>query len=64
VDGRPRPSRSSPRWPPTTWPHGGLVDGCYSHKEHQAERHELIWGDYFALEAMLAVDGVVDPGEL
>jgi hypothetical protein len=24
----------------------------------------LIWGDYFALEAMLAVDGVVDPGEL
>ena len=24
----------------------------------------LIQGDYFALEAMLAVDGVVDPGEL
>jgi unsaturated chondroitin disaccharide hydrolase len=44
--------------------HGGVVDGCYSHKEHKAERHELIWGDYFALEAMLAVDGVVDPGEL
>jgi len=45
-------------------PSGGLVDGCYSHKEHKAERHELIWGDYFALEAMLALDGVVDPGRL
>jgi len=45
-------------------PRGGLGDGCYSHRQHLAERHELIWGDYFALEAMLAVDGLVDPGEL
>jgi len=45
-------------------PHGGLVDGCYSRKEHKAERHELVWGDYFALEAMLALDGVIDGGRL
>jgi unsaturated chondroitin disaccharide hydrolase len=44
--------------------HGGLIDGCYSRKEHKAERHELIWGDYFALEAMLALDGVIDGGKL
>ena len=32
-----------------TWTfHGGWTGG--------------FWGDYFALEAMLAVDGVVDPG--
>jgi hypothetical protein len=40
------------------------VDGCYSHQEHKAERHELIWGDYFFLEAMLALDDVIDPGRL
>jgi unsaturated chondroitin disaccharide hydrolase len=43
---------------------GGLIDGCYSRKEHKAEQHELVWGDYFALEAMLALDGVIDGGKL
>jgi hypothetical protein len=37
---------------------------CYSHKEHKAERHELVWGDYFALEGMLTLDGTVDLGGL
>ena len=45
-------------------PHGGLVDGCYNARKPLAPRHELIWGDYFALEAMLALDGVIDGGRL
>lgn len=45
-------------------PRGGLIDGCYSGKEHKAERDELVWGDYFALEAMLALDGVIDSAKL
>jgi unsaturated chondroitin disaccharide hydrolase len=41
-------------------PHGGLIDGCYSAREGLATHHELIWGDYFALEAALALQGRVD----
>ena len=37
--------------------HGGLVDGCYNAHKALAPRHELIWGDYFALEAALALPG-------
>jgi unsaturated chondroitin disaccharide hydrolase len=40
--------------------HGGLVDGCYSHQQGLAVHDELIWGDYFLLEATLALAGVVD----
>lgn len=29
-----------------------------------APQHELIWGDYFALEAALALDGTIDPAVL
>jgi unsaturated chondroitin disaccharide hydrolase len=38
-------------------PRGGLVDGCYSARQGLAARNELIWGDYFALEAALARQG-------
>jgi unsaturated chondroitin disaccharide hydrolase len=44
--------------------HGGLVDGCYNAREGRAPRHELIWGDYFALEAALALAGTIDPALL
>ncbi len=45
-------------------PHGGLVDGCYNAPQGLAPRHELIWGDYFALETALALDGTIDPAVL
>ena len=44
--------------------HGGLVDGCYNAHKALAPRHELIWGDYFALEAALALAGIIDPAVL
>jgi unsaturated chondroitin disaccharide hydrolase len=45
-------------------PHGGLLDGCYDQHQNLATASELIWGDYFLLEALLALDGVVKPGTL
>jgi unsaturated chondroitin disaccharide hydrolase len=36
---------------------GMLVDGCWQHNEGMATRHELIWGDYFLLEALLVLTG-------
>jgi unsaturated chondroitin disaccharide hydrolase len=45
-------------------PHGGLRDGCYSMRKGIATRNELVWGDYFLLEALLALDGSIDPATL
>jgi unsaturated chondroitin disaccharide hydrolase len=36
--------------------HGGLSDGCYNNNSNLATGHELIWGDYFLLEALLALE--------
>jgi hypothetical protein len=44
--------------------HGGLRDGCYEQRNGLATSNELIWGDYFLLEALLALDGVIRPGTL
>jgi unsaturated chondroitin disaccharide hydrolase len=44
--------------------HGGLVDGCYDRRKGLATSNELIWGDYFLLEAALALDGTIDTGRL
>ncbi|MGA8459876.1 MAG: hypothetical protein WB800_31055 [Streptosporangiaceae bacterium] len=44
--------------------HGGLRDGCYEQRNGIATSNELIWGDYFLLEALLALDGVIRPGTL
>lgn len=37
--------------------HGGLIDGCYNRIKRLATSNELIWGDYFLLEALLARQG-------
>ena len=44
--------------------HGGLRDGCYEQRNRLATSNELIWGDYFLLEALLALDEVIRPGTL
>ena len=44
--------------------HGGLRDGCYDQHQNLATASELIWGDYFLLEALLALDGAIEPGTL
>jgi unsaturated chondroitin disaccharide hydrolase len=44
--------------------HGGLRDGCYEQRNGLATSHELIWGDYFLLEALLALDEVIRPRTL
>jgi unsaturated chondroitin disaccharide hydrolase len=44
--------------------HGGLRDGCYEQRNGLATSNELVWGDYFLLEALLALDGIISPGAL
>ena len=44
--------------------HGGLRDGCYEQRNGLATSNELIWGDYFLLEAVLALDGTINPESL
>jgi unsaturated chondroitin disaccharide hydrolase len=44
--------------------HGGLRDGCYDQHQNLATANELIWGDYFLLEALLALNGIIKPGAL
>lgn len=34
-------------------PEGMLLDGCYNRRARWADQHELIWGDWFLLEALL-----------
>ncbi|NUP00078.1 MAG: glucuronyl hydrolase [Nonomuraea sp.] len=40
--------------------HGGLVNGCYNRNKGVATSNELVWGDYFLLEAALVLDGTLD----
>jgi unsaturated chondroitin disaccharide hydrolase len=43
-------------------PAGILTEGCFDSTRKLAPRHELIWGDYFLLEALLLVTGSVPIG--
>ena len=47
-----------------TRPLGMLLAGCYDHRNAWADAHELIWGDYFLYEALLALTGTIDPNEI
>ena len=37
-------------------PGGMLLDGCFNHVKDFANRHELIWGDFFMLEALYCLE--------
>jgi hypothetical protein len=57
---RPRPSSNSSHTvtsPSHLTADGRLLDGCYHRKAAWADHHEVIWGDFFLLEATLRVLG-------
>jgi unsaturated chondroitin disaccharide hydrolase len=40
---------------------GILTEGCFNGRTGQATNNELIWGDYFLFEALLVLNGILDP---
>lgn len=42
-------------------PVGILTDGCYNRRIGLATQAELVWGDYFLFESLLALEGRLDP---
>lgn len=45
-------------------PRGVLTQGCFNKRTGIATAHELIWGDYFLFESLLALEGVIDPHQI
>ncbi|MFI8930286.1 hypothetical protein ACIG3E_21685 [Streptomyces sp. NPDC053474] len=43
---------------------GMLLDGCYDAATGTAERHELVWGDYFLALGLAVLTGLVRPGDV
>lgn len=43
---------------------GILTQGCFNKRNGVATEHELIWGDYFLLEGLLALAGEIVPEKL
>ncbi|MDR6775390.1 glycoside hydrolase family 88 protein [Azospirillum sp. BE72] len=43
---------------------GILTEGCFNKRNGAATAHELIWGDYFLFEALLALEGDLAPERL
>ncbi len=54
----------TPRYDGDQRPPGMLLDGCYNRRLGVATRHELIWGDYFLMEALAGLTGLVDTSTL
>ncbi len=42
-------------------PAGMLLDGCYDAERGLADRHELVWGDFFLALGLAVHTGLVDP---
>lgn len=49
---------------PNTLEPGILTQGCFNKRDGVATEHELIWGDYFLLEALLALSGDLEPEKI
>lgn len=49
---------------PDTRPAGILTQGCFNKRNGVATEHELIWGDYFLFEALLALSGDLAPEQI
>jgi unsaturated chondroitin disaccharide hydrolase len=47
----------TPITPDDARPAGMLLHGCYNLYSGEAPDHELVWGDYFLLEALLRWQG-------
>jgi hypothetical protein len=45
-------------------PQGILTDGCYNRQVGLATANELIWGDYFLLEALAVLEGHLNSEEV
>lgn len=43
-----------------TRPRGMLTEGCWQRNQGMSTRHELVWGDYYLLEALLMLTGRVE----
>ena len=41
-------------------PRGMLTEGCWQRNQGMSTRHELVWGDYFLLEALLMLTGRIE----
>ena len=51
----------TPTRPDDHRPPGILTEGCWQRNQKMATKHELIWGDYFLLEALLQLEGRLPP---
>jgi unsaturated chondroitin disaccharide hydrolase len=41
-------------------PRGMLTEGCWQRNQGMATRHELVWGDYYLLEALMMLTGRIE----